>query len=228
MHDIHHGVKFFVEQIKQRLPVPPKRVLVAGCGSQGKEVPALAQLLATSEVVGFDINLRPELHGTQGENWQLLTGDVLNIPFESQSFDTVFYYHVIEHVPDPARSLAEIARVLQPKGTLFIGTPNRGRLVGYIGSQSTWKEKLLWNWNDYKYRLRGKFRNEYGAHAGYTEKELLQLMEPYFTDIIWLTKEYLLSKYAGRLPNPLLTLLVWRPVRLVIAPAVYAWATKAQ
>lgn len=125
MHDIHHGVKFFVEQIKQRFSVPPRRVLVAGCGSQGKEVPALAQLLATSEVVGFDLNLNPELHGTQGENWQLLTGDVLNIPFENQSFDTVFYYHVIEHVPDPARSLAEIARVLQPKGTLFIGTPNR-------------------------------------------------------------------------------------------------------
>ncbi len=176
--------------------------------------------------MGFDIELRDELHDTHGDRWHFYKADVLQMPFEEESFDMVFYYHVIEHVPDPARSLSEVARVLRPQGALFVGTPNRARLIGYIGSRTSLKNKLLWNWADWKYRLRGRFRNEFGAHAGFTEQELHQLMQPYFGEIVWLTRDYLLSKYAQKLPKPLLQFIAWRPVRTVLAPAIYAWAIK--
>ncbi len=177
-------------------------------------------------VVGFDIALKDELHNTQGEHWRLLRADVLDIPFEEASFDAVFYYHVIEHVPDPQRSLQEIARVLKPGGGLFVGTPNRSRLIGYVGSRTSFVNKLKWNWKDWKYRLRGRFRNEYGAHAGFTENELRALATPYFREVIFLTGDYLVSKYAQKLPKPILALVLWKPVRTIVAPAVYLWAYK--
>jgi len=44
--------------------------------------------------------------------------------FDDASFDTVTMAHVIEHVHDPARLLAECRRILKPGGTLVILTPN--------------------------------------------------------------------------------------------------------
>ena len=35
-------------------------------------------------------------------------------------------------------------------------------------------DRIKWNINDYKYRLRGKFENKFGAHAGFTEKEFIK------------------------------------------------------
>jgi 2-polyprenyl-3-methyl-5-hydroxy-6-metoxy-1,4-benzoquinol methylase len=44
--------------------------------------------------------------------------------FASASFDVITMAHVIEHVHDPARLLAECRRILKPRGTLTILTPN--------------------------------------------------------------------------------------------------------
>ena len=42
---------------------------------------------------------------------------------ESDSFDAVFYSHVMEHVDCPICTLKEINRILQPNGTLVLGLP---------------------------------------------------------------------------------------------------------
>ncbi len=47
------------------------------------------------------------------------------LPFPDASFDLVVSNHVIEHVADPARQLAEIRRVLRPDGVAYLATPNR-------------------------------------------------------------------------------------------------------
>lgn len=93
---------------------------------------------------------------------------------------------MIEHVPCPEKSIAERARVLKPGGYLYCGTPNRSRLIGYIGSRATLQEKIRWNLADWKMRLKGKFRNEHGAHAGFTEAELDAMLRPHFHEVHWL------------------------------------------
>ncbi len=45
------------------------------------------------------------------------------LPFEDESFDLVTNWHVIEHVPNVAETLAEWKRVLKPGGVLMIETP---------------------------------------------------------------------------------------------------------
>lgn len=49
--------------------------------------------------------------------------DVHNIPFEEHKFDVVFCNHVMEHVEDDFRAMAEIYRVLKPGGFAIIQVP---------------------------------------------------------------------------------------------------------
>jgi ubiquinone/menaquinone biosynthesis C-methylase UbiE len=47
-------------------------------------------------------------------------GDAMLLPFASQSFDAVFVSAVFGEVPDAARCIAEIGRVLRPNGELVV------------------------------------------------------------------------------------------------------------
>lgn len=49
--------------------------------------------------------------------------DVSAIPYGSASFDWVLCNHVLEHVPDDAKALREIFRVLKPGGLAILQTP---------------------------------------------------------------------------------------------------------
>ena len=49
--------------------------------------------------------------------------DARELPVPDASFDLVVATEIIEHVPDPARLLAEIARVLRPGGALIASAP---------------------------------------------------------------------------------------------------------
>jgi SAM-dependent methyltransferase len=51
-------------------------------------------------------------------NWRIVTSELLPLP--DGSADAITSFSVIEHQPDKARAMAEIARVLKPKAPLFI------------------------------------------------------------------------------------------------------------
>lgn len=155
--------------IAARHEEPIARLLVVGCGS-GREAADLARALGC-EVQGIDIqaNFDPEAAKVA----VLRRGDAMALDYSAESFDFVYSYHALEHIADAQLALSEMHRVLKPGGGYCIGTPNRDRLVGYIGSsQVSLKKKILWNIADWKARWQGRFRNEFGAHAGFTEKEL--------------------------------------------------------
>jgi len=86
------------------------RILDVGCG----EKPYRIFGGHFSEWVGFDdaSNASAEVHG-RGEA----------IPLPADSFETVLCTQVLEHVPDPAAVLREIARVLRPGGCLIASVP---------------------------------------------------------------------------------------------------------
>ncbi|WP_269584566.1 class I SAM-dependent methyltransferase [Roseibium sp. Sym1] len=52
-----------------------------------------------------------------------LVMDACNLAFEDGTFDTVFLFEVLEHVPEPHRAVAEINRVLKRDGKIFCSTP---------------------------------------------------------------------------------------------------------
>ena len=53
------------------------------------------------------------------------TADAQNIPFENDTFDVVIANHMLYHVPDELKALAEIRRVLKPGGRLYAATNGR-------------------------------------------------------------------------------------------------------
>lgn len=59
-------------------------------------------------------------------------GDLFRLPFEADSFDSVVFAEVLEHLSEPAAALEEISRVLEPGGRLFLTTPNPFSLYRYL------------------------------------------------------------------------------------------------
>lgn len=51
-------------------------------------------------------------------------GDALNLPFRDESFDRVLMLHIVGHIRDPQRAVAESYRILKRGGKLGLITPN--------------------------------------------------------------------------------------------------------
>lgn len=49
--------------------------------------------------------------------------DLGDIPVADARFDAVVFSQVMEHVPDPARVLTELHRVMKPEGRMFLSAP---------------------------------------------------------------------------------------------------------
>jgi len=49
--------------------------------------------------------------------------DICRMPFPSESFDAVICMHVLEHVPDDRRGMAEVLRVMKPGGWAVVQVP---------------------------------------------------------------------------------------------------------
>jgi ubiquinone/menaquinone biosynthesis C-methylase UbiE len=51
-----------------------------------------------------------------------VAADLTSLPFADESFDGITCGYVLEHLPDPAAGLSELARVLCPKGRMLLLT----------------------------------------------------------------------------------------------------------
>ena len=109
--------------------------------------------------------------------------------------------------------------MLAPRGLGYFGTPNKSRLVGYLGGRATAWEKVAWNATDWWRRLTGRWSNDLGAHAGFTDRELTRLLGTEFLRVESVSLPYYLGKY------PRLSALWRTSYRLglarFLAPSVY-------
>jgi SAM-dependent methyltransferase len=92
------------------------RVLDVGAGTGHS-----AALLGARESVAVDVD--PDALAGQGRT--TVVADMRALPFPDASFGAVVAIQSLEHVPDPERAVAEMARVLAPGGVAAIVTPNR-------------------------------------------------------------------------------------------------------
>jgi SAM-dependent methyltransferase len=95
------------------------RVLEIGCGAGGM----LGPLQRYGTVHGLDVDRECVAFCRQRGFERVLCGSGYELPFQDASFDLVALFDTMEHIPDEARALAEVRRVLRPGGIVFVSVP---------------------------------------------------------------------------------------------------------
>lgn len=101
------------------------RLLDAGCGNGQFLVAAQS---AGWHVTGVDFD-QAAVHTAQKQGVDARWGSLAEQHFPDHSFDIVTMSHMIEHVHNPRALVAECARILKPRGMLWIVTPNYASII---------------------------------------------------------------------------------------------------
>lgn len=106
---------------------PGRRVLDAGAG-HGTMSARLARL--GFDVTSTDVSAAAVAVLRERVSGEVRQADVVELPFEDESFDAAVLGEVLEHVEDDRRALAEVARVLRRGGILAASVPAHPKLFG--------------------------------------------------------------------------------------------------
>lgn len=111
-------------------------ILEIGCGRGGFANYFLSRygnIIKSYTAVDFSdeaIKKASNFIGNKYSNLIFQSGDIQNINFPSGTFEFVFSFETIEHVPKPLKAVKELYRVLNNNGTLVLTTPN---YLGFFG-----------------------------------------------------------------------------------------------
>lgn len=99
------------------------RVLNAGCG-EGGYCPLLESLPGVTRIENIDVSVSPGFLAQHSDaRHRVAVGSLTSLPYADASFDAALCTEVIEHIPDHAAAVAELARVLKPGGVLIASVP---------------------------------------------------------------------------------------------------------
>jgi 2-polyprenyl-6-hydroxyphenyl methylase / 3-demethylubiquinone-9 3-methyltransferase len=127
--------------VAERATLPDARVLDVGCGGG-----LLAEALARAGARVTAIDLAPgmievaRLHAMEQKldiDYRVVAAETVAAA-EPESFDVVTCMEMLEHVPDPERMVATLAKLVRPGGALFVSTLNRNLksfLLAIVGAE---------------------------------------------------------------------------------------------
>jgi len=113
------------------------RVLDLGCGDFTRIDRYLGRRRPDLEIVGVEKFDGASIYGSleasgpaRRRPYRRVATDIESspLPFDDASFDAVYFSHVIEHLSNKPYVLSEIARVLKPRGLLYVETPGPAAL----------------------------------------------------------------------------------------------------
>ncbi len=105
-------------------PKPSEVILDAGCGTG---VFTLDFLSSGSRVIGLDISLPMLIQAgkkIKGFPFKMVLGDMLNLPFQKNSFDKVVSVTTLEFIEDAKGAVEELFRVTKKGGCIVVATLN--------------------------------------------------------------------------------------------------------
>ena len=116
-------------------------VLELGCGTgdmwKGKHdlISRCSRLVLSDFSEGMVNKTKETLAAESGIEYR--TVDIQSIPFPDHTFDVVIANMMLYHVPDLAKGLSEVRRVLKEGGTFYCATYGENGMMEYIGSLFT-------------------------------------------------------------------------------------------
>ncbi len=122
-----------------------KKILDIGCG-RGWTLYFLKKYFNYEHVVGTQIS-RPAFEHARGTlKLEVYDKDLLDLKIDSEVFDLVTMWHVLEHVKDPEAYIEKIHQLLRPRGYFIVEVPNLGSWTrNFVGK--------YWLGYDLKYHL---------------------------------------------------------------------------
>ncbi|NYZ75475.1 class I SAM-dependent methyltransferase [Candidatus Micrarchaeota archaeon] len=128
----HHRKRIeYVLKTIRSFDVTNPKILDAGCGD-GVMTRYLTSIRG-AKITGLDYNeLRLKRARKLLPAVRFVKGDLLKMPFKTNSFDVVFLHHVLEHIKEDEKVLREIRRILRSGGYLLLGVPHEGGVIGRL------------------------------------------------------------------------------------------------
>lgn len=105
------------------------KVLDIGCGPGFllREFRALGW-----DVQGTEFSEESAAHARNLLKLPISVGDIVELNFDASSYDAIVMWHVLEHMRDPQRTIAEVARLLRPGGLFMCALPNFGSVEAQL------------------------------------------------------------------------------------------------
>ncbi len=119
---------WIIREIQQAFPSTAVGVLDVGCGAGFLANDLALEGFAVSGIDASENSLAiARTYDRTGKvNYQI--GDAYNLPYPDATFEVACAMDFLEHVEEPRRIVAEVARVLKPGGLFFFHTFNRNFL----------------------------------------------------------------------------------------------------
>ena len=149
----HWHLRQFMHELYEMLAATgPQSVLDAGCG-EGFVTRFLCEQNAGWELTGVDLSEAAIRYARRHSNGdaRFAVGDLYDLPFEDDAFDTVLCSEVLEHLEDPGRAFGELRRVARrsvvvsvPREPYFQWLNDLGQALGLSpdpGHVNFWNEQ---------------------------------------------------------------------------------------
>jgi SAM-dependent methyltransferase len=207
-----NAVRYVIPFIEQSFSIKPgQRVMEIGCGEAGV---LLAFLERGCTGVGVELDSSRLVNAAGWTKEYLEAGkvsyidkDIYKVDVEKElggKFDIIILKDVIEHIPDQARLIAEMKRLLNPTGVIFFGFPPWQMPFG--GHQQIckgkWLSKLPW----YHLLPKGLYRYIL-ARNGENVEEMMEIRDTRITierfERIVKQTGYKISEHTHFLINPI-------------------------
>ncbi|HEY7833329.1 MAG TPA: methyltransferase domain-containing protein [Ktedonobacterales bacterium] len=154
------------------------RLLDVGCGV-GDDVRALARLAGpTGAVIGLDASeslLAAARERSQGleHPGTFQRGDMHHLPFDSATFDGCRAERVLIHSDDPARVVAEMARVVKRGGVVVVTEPDLDMLTFHTDNHDVARRLTRWHADSVRDGWVGRRLADLFAQCGLVEVQLI-------------------------------------------------------
>ena len=145
------------------------KVLELGCGTgdmwKGHEdlMKTCSKLVLSDFSEGMLENAKANLGENANVEYRVI--DIQDIPFEAESFDVVIANMMLYHVPDMARGLSEVCRVLKTGGAFYCATFGEHGIIEYLS-------KTL-----------GTYGVEDNVNKNFTLQNGNELLAPFFSNV---------------------------------------------
>jgi SAM-dependent methyltransferase len=130
LHSFGHAQVPWFTWVARHVPMPEQggSVLDVGCGpawfwpEAAQVLPAGIRLTLFDQSSGMVEEAMERCRGLALAGLTGKTGDAVELPFADNSFDAVIAMHMLYHVADQEKAMAEFGRVLKPGGALVVTT----------------------------------------------------------------------------------------------------------